>query len=251
MVQEDHEDLTISNPAKIFATSPVQNINEESITDTHNNNESIADDIDDADTWTMTSSQCDTLLSTQPPAISPTTSTIQKNVYIHDNIPKTQWTMKIKNLPDTIILADSNFRQTKNIAIPDNWEIHVYPGCAFLHASKILKTATIPSSVKNIVLAVGINHRGWTNKSTKRDWNALYAQTRSMKQSVHFLGISTDKIYESIKAINDDAKRTFGGKYIPALPEDQVTIPSSDPYKIHHNRVTVEKIIDSIKIHLN
>ena len=73
----------------------------------------------------------------------------------------------------------------------------------------------------------------------------------ALKQSVHFLGVSTSETYEAINLINEEAKLSFGGKYIPALPTNKVTIASGDPFLIHHDKTTVESIINTIKNHLN
>jgi hypothetical protein len=77
------------------------------------------------------------------------------------------------------------------------------------------------------------------------------AEAKRLKPTVHFLGVSTVDLPETIRAINQSGMKSFGDKFIPALPEDQVTISPIDPSNIHHNKETVEKIINSIKIHLN
>jgi uncharacterized pyridoxal phosphate-containing UPF0001 family protein len=81
--------------------------------------------------------------------------------------------------------------------------------------------------------------------------NKMVTEAKRMKATVHFLGVSTVNPPESIKKINEMGRRIFGDNFIPALPEDQVTISPIDPFNVHHNKVTVEKIINSIKNHLN
>jgi len=118
-----------------------------------------------------------------------------------------------------------------DIPIPDDWEIHVYPGNNFASTTSILKTATIPDCVKNVILAVGINHRDWKFvTSTKPDWYKMVAEAKRLKPTVHFLGVSTVDLPETIKAINQSGMKSFGDKFIPALPEDQVTISPIDPF---------------------
>lgn len=260
-VTDEGADPADTDPKKSLTPKPT---NKKQNT-TNNDGDETADDgtndtvteaeFDDAETWSMTSSQCDQLLTSQQPSSSPPDRpNVQRkqNVFVHENQTKSQWRLIIQNSPATVLLTDSNFRLAANIVIPDDWEVHVFPGCALIHTSKLLRSAEIPTCVKNIVLAVGINNRGWNYaKSVKPDWNKMLTQSRQMKAAVHFLGISTVNPCETIKTINDEARKQFGGKFIPALPEDQVTISPSDPYKIHHDKVTVGKIIDSIKIHLN
>jgi len=243
---------TVTNPSKILATSPTNNNRN---AENNNNNDTINTDTDlnDDDTWSMTSSQCDQILSSQQSSNpSNQSSSHPVQVFVHDNQPKCRWKLQVNNSPSTVLLTDSNFRLANDIPIPEDWEIHVYPGNSFLNTANLLKTADIPNCVKNIVLAVGINHRGWSFcKSVRTDWNKMLAQTNSLKPAIHFLGVSTASPNETIKTINEEGKKRFGGKFIPALPEAQVTISPTDPFKIHHDKVTVEKIINSIKIHLN
>lgn len=264
---EELNETTETNPKKILATSPKNNKQNIIITSPKNdiqnaiintNDDSMVTEVaanhESEDTWSMTSSQCDALLASQKTTNSLNHSTTQphKAIFIHENQPKSQWKLTVRNSPVTVLLTDSNFRLSSNIPIPDDWEIHVYPGCTFMHATKLLRTAEIPSCVKDIVLAVGINNRGWNfTKSVKPDWNKMITQARSLKQNVHFLGVSTTNPCETIKTVNEEAKKQFGQKFIAPLPEDQVTIPSTDPHKIHHDKTTVAKIIDSIKFHLN
>ena len=250
--------------ADTIQVSPTEIIDNNRNRTTINNilNETVTDtDLDDAETWSMTSTQCDQLLSSQPP-ISPNLSSnppnqscIQKkkqNIFIYESTFKTKWVFQVKHLPKTVLLTDSNFRLAQHIPIPDDWEIHVYPGCAFSHVARMLRLANIPSCVENIVLAVGINHRNWKfDASVKPDWNKMLVQTRSLEPAVHFLGVSAVSPDETLKTINEEGRKHFGKKFIPALPENQVTISPTDHFKIHHDKATVEKIINSIKIHLN
>lgn len=259
---------TVTNPTKIPTVSPAtknKNENNSNITTANENdnndmNTSANDnqinantDLEDGDTWSMTSSQCDQLLTSQPSKSPNRTSPRKnKNVFVHDKELKKNWKLQIRNQPNTVLVTDSNFRLASDIPIPDDWEVHVYPGNAFLHTNNILKTAEIPSCVQNVVLAVGINHRGWSfTASVRPDWNKLLTTAKSLKPALHFLGVSTVNPCETIKRINEEGQKSFGTKFIPALPENQVAISPTDPHKIHHDKCTVERIITSIKIHLN
>jgi hypothetical protein len=256
-------DTDVTNPKKLLARSPQTIRNENTDANTSNNltdHFSLQTDFDD--TLSMPPPpQCDPLLASQPTISLNRLSlrnsfyhkqTLNKNVFIHDNKPKSNWKLNIKGSPNTVLITDSNFRlASHDIPIPDDWEIHVYPGSYFAHTANILKTATIPDCVKDVILAVGINHKNWKfETSTKRDLNKMVAEANRMNPNVHFLGVSTVDLPESIKAINESTRKTFGNHFIPALSKDQVTISPIDPFNIHHNKVTVEKIIKSIQFHL-
>jgi hypothetical protein len=261
-------DTDVTNPKKLLARSPEtirnQNIDVSKNAASSNPTDdrfSLQTDFDD--TWSMPPPppQCDRLLASQPtvslnrlslPHSFYRKQTSNKNVIIHDNRSKSDWKLDIKGSPNTVLVTDSNFRFAQDIPIPDLWEIHVYPGNKFAHTTNILKTATIPDCVDYLILAVGINHKGGKfETSTKPDWNKMVTEAKRMKQTVLFLGVSTVNPPEAIKAINESGMNSFEHYFIPALPEDQVTISPIDPYNVHHNQVTVEKIIQSIRIHLN
>ena len=260
-------DTDVTNPKKLLARSPetIRNINIVGNKNVANNNPtvdlfSLQTDFDDALSMPPPP-QCDQLLASQATISSNRLSlrnssyrkqTPNKNVIIHDDKSKSDWKLDIKGSPYTVLITDSNFRlASHDIPIPDDWEIHVYPGNYFAHTAKILKTATIPDCVEYLILAVGINHKGWKfETSTKPDWNKMVAEAKKMKETVLFLGVSTVNPPESIKAINENGMRTFHHNFIPALPEDQVTISPIDPFNVHHDKITVEKIIKSIRIHL-
>ena len=76
-------------------------------------------------------------------------------------------------------------------------------------------------------------------------------EVKATKPTVHFLGISTVDASDTVRAINEEGLKVFGTTFIPPLSENQVTIAVSDPDRIHHDAVTVNKIIDTIKAHLN
>jgi len=268
---EDPTDPDVTNPKKLLARSPETNRHDNIDGSNNNRNDNIDNNTsnnptdcftlltDFDDTLSMPPpSQCDRLLTSKP-TVSLNRLSLphsfyrkQKNVIIHDNTSKSRWKLVIKNSPSTVLVTDSNFRLAHDIPIPDDWEIHVYPGNNFAHTTNILKTATIPDCVKNVILAVGINNKEWKfETSTRPDLNKMVVEAKKMKPSVHFLGVSTVDPPASIKMINESGRRNFGDKFIPALPEDQVTISPIDPLGIHVDKVTVQKIINSIKDHLN
>jgi hypothetical protein len=187
---------------------------------------------------------------TTPASTSSNTDHLRRFVY--DNKKKTEWELNIHKQPTTLILGDSNMKLARNI--PDDWEIHAYPGAYLSHAAILLQTKDLPESIKNIVVAVGVNNRSWKyTVSTKPDLTRVGTRAKALGGRVHFLGISTSGLPSfqdtNIKQLNTDARSSFGRNYIHPLPTEQVIIAPSDP--IHHDQSTVDRIIDSIKCHLN
>jgi len=239
---------------------------------TINNNEIIENDKDDMDeTWSMNSrlsieSQPDPQMRRSQTSDSMSRSCVdlvslqrknsKENIIMHDGNKKLCWQLNIKKMPHTVIMADSNFRPARNI--PGDWEVHVFPGANIAHATKMLDATKFPDSVKNVVVAVGINNKsGKFDMSTKPELDKLWTATKKWgpRIKMHFLGISTSNqsptTTENIKKINEFAKQHWERNFIPSLPENQVTISPSDPFRIHHDIETVDRVINSIKIHLN
>src|SRR6201996_4028559 len=187
--------------------------------------------------------------------ITPTnTDRLRKFVYNSKN--KGMWKLNVRHKPTTLVLGDSNMRLARNI--PDDWEIHVYPGAYLRHAVSLLQTTGLPDSIKNIVVAVGVNHRSMEYASTKLEFGRVRAQAKILGgKQLHFLGVSTSSGLSTteaanIRQLNADAGSSFGNrKFIRPLPTEQVTIAPSDPFRIHHDHPTVDRVIESIKVHLN
>jgi len=91
-----------------------------------------------------------------PAILSPSTG--KKIVhFLRTNKLKKSWGLNAQRGTKTVVIADSNLRNTSSI--PTDWEVHVYPGIAFKHATEILTAFKLPTAVKNIVVVVGINQR--------------------------------------------------------------------------------------------
>lgn len=173
---------------------------------------------------------------------------------IYTDTPKDQWRMTIRNKAVNVVLADSNFRPASNIEIPGNFDIHVFPGCDLYHTLNILKQTVIPTHVKTITLAIGINNRN----NTMNDLSGVcyeildFIKNRLTHITVYFLGVSTNRDYQGVIAINDWAQRTFKDQFIPPLLWEEVhTNPSRDGQDIHYTQETFDLIMHKIVNALN
>lgn len=96
-----------------------------------------------------------------------TTPTMQPNLMprlsLFHGDRKQLWSLpEIRDDEDVILVADSN---GKNLArfTPPNWRVACYSGATFRHARDLIQRSPIPTQIKRIVFAVGINDR--TNPS--------------------------------------------------------------------------------------
>jgi len=72
---------------------------------------------------------------------------------------KTQWTIPdIDRHSTVLVIADSNGRRLAQHA-PADWHIASYSGAHFSHVYKLLCTSTIPTHLRAVIIAVGLNDR--------------------------------------------------------------------------------------------
>jgi hypothetical protein len=253
---EPHTSTTSPTPAEPPHTSSTPTPVEPHTSTTSPTVPVSADDDDDDDL--ADTSLCSRIRIEPQPTTPASTSSNTDHLrrFIYDSKKKNAWELKIHKQPTTLILGDSNMRLARNI--PDDWEIHAYPGAYLKHAANLLQPNKqpnkLPDSIKNIVVAVGVNNRSWVYaRSTKPDLTRVGTRAKALGGRVHFLGISTSGLSSdedaNIKQLNTDARSSFGRNFIHPLPTEQVIIAPSDP--IHHDQSTVDRIIDSIKCHLN
>lgn len=175
-------------------------------------------------------------------------------VIVHPNTnDKQHWKLRMMDNVTTLIVTDSNFRHAEGLQIPVNWEIQVFPGAKIGHVTKLLDDATLRPSLRQIVVAVGINNRAWAWKSSAEyeiaKLNTAFNRRRGIKH--FFLGVSAkdldQRTMNNIRDLNQGARDRFQGRFIKPLPTDQVTVTADS---IHYDVHTVAKLIESIKAHL-
>jgi hypothetical protein len=210
----------------------------------------------------LDSSNDDPSPSSTPPhrAPSPTFTyqyTTHRNITIHDNTHnKGTWALNMKTDAKILVLGDSNLRKINNI--PDHWEVHVYPGVRLGHLAKLIDKGHIRSSVTDVVIQVGINHRDCNFRSTTSpELDQLRGTLHKHRIRAHYVEISFNELVlpayqvKNIQRLNETALRLFGiHRYIKALSPNQILIEPGDPYRTHHTRTTVDYIRDTIQAHL-
>jgi hypothetical protein len=187
-----------------------------------------------------------------------------RTIHRHGLGEKKEWQITTKPNTKTLILADSNFKLVEDI--PDDWEVHVYPGINLSYVRKILNNPRSSITPMNsIVIAIGLNDRtGPSMVNTTQELVKAKNAAEKCAEKVHFLGISipdptcpgrkklTQDERVKIGSINEEAKKRFGrNHYIAPIPAREVAVIAGDTTGIHHTPATVQAIFNSIKVHLN
>lgn len=193
--------------------------------------------------------------STMTSASQPTSGSPLRQPKINSG-PKNAWRLDIRRSAKTVIIADSNMREAESN--DPTVDIQVYPGANLNHVAAMLRLAKFPPSVKEVVIAAGINNRDWSSKGIQSSLSMVHSALARTQLSGHFVGVSisetaglTTEQISNIKLLNDTARSRFKQNYIPALEPNLVQIREGDFYNIHHTKTTLDLIVQSIINHLN
>ena len=193
--------------------------------------------------------------------ISTTTNSTEKNdmsikncgkFMEHRCSPKNAWSAPIDDNTTTLIIGDSNMRLIKDI--PADWEAHVFPGAYLSHASNIINRLPEFNNLRTIIVAVGINNRGWQLKEIKNDINKVYNSADKKNVALHFVGVSifeglSDAEKHTLRELNKIAKDKFKQRYIAPLDSNEVSVSLTDERKVHYDTTTVNTLFSKIKNH--
>lgn len=185
---------------------------------------------------------------TPSPATTPSQPRVVPRRYTTSCKTKSDWTLQVRGSPKTIVISDTSMEKGRNI--PEDWELHVFPGAYLRDASNVLHTAELPESIENIVLVVGANNVSWDfEKSTEHDMKRLMNQKKLPGKRLHFVGIPTparSQHVDNIRKMNECAQLLLGfDNFIQPATQNQVgTITMFDPHYIP------DKIMENIKNHL-
>ena len=185
--------------------------------------------------------------STTPEDMPPPTTSIYA---CHRNMKKSLWRIKLDPKTHTLVIGDSNAIHMRNL--PSGWQVDVFPGANHIHATSIVKNIEKTEQLKNIVIAVGINHRTWNFQTSSRSkLSGLNAALNKTKCCKHFLGIAIPPNLPPIEKtnlndLNKNAQLLFKYGFIDPLPSELVQIEKNDKYKVHYNQDTAKLIVDRL-----
>lgn len=145
--------------------------------------------------------------------------------------------------------------------VPESWKLFAFPGLKFDDIPRIMEKS-VSRTIKNIVLVLGINHRDYDIKLTRKAIDKSYISVSNTYRSatIYITGISAKRSRSlsftsgsfqrnPIEMINSYLRETAGNDYyIEPLPYSQVYVGNDN---VHHKSVTVEAVIKSIATRLN
>lgn len=159
------------------------------------------------------------------------------------------WELKVQSQAPVVIVADSNMRWVDNI--PQNLELHVFPGCKLQHVDRMMRTAVLRPETQHILVAVGINNRSDAADKIQEKLATVIDVIKRLNRNCHFLGISynglPDLQADNIDLLNSLAKSKLQDCFIEPLQREQVVTKHLND--IHHNNNTVSKILSTIIEH--
>lgn len=186
----------------------------------------------------------------------PCLSTCSRPPTIHTET-KNSWKLgKVHQDTRTLVISDSQLRNIRNL--PNDWEIHVFPGATLSHVATIVDSLkNLKSNVKQVVTHVGINNRACKWSDVVVDLNKLTLNlTKATSVKGTFMGVSipgglTSQEKITLQQLNDYAQKKLGKEhYITALPSQDVSIDSSDKkFHIHYDQDTLHKLSLKLKNH--
>jgi len=172
-------------------------------------------------------------------------------VVVHDG-PKEKWSIQLQPGTTTLWIGDSNSRHIQKI--PHGWQVHAFPGARFSHVSAIvsaiLSSISDKSVLSRIVIAVGINHRDDGDHGKYMDdlyqLHNMLLRKENVKAAINGIsypatlpGHQTKFVDQTNQWIQEAMKAAV---YIPPLDCRNVNIRKGDPYGVHHDDVTVERV---------
>lgn len=123
----------------------------------------------------------------EPP--SPTTTATTKKAHTDNGwfsiAYHGKWNLKgIPTSVNTLVIADSNAKTWVNEKLPPDWGVIVVPGIRLNELNFMLERKEITSSVKRIIVAVGINDRNGPIQEFKNDLRRLKTLTNNFKTTL-------------------------------------------------------------------
>jgi hypothetical protein len=169
---------------------------------------------------------------------------------------KTAWQV-IPESPDTscIVVGDSNLRNMKNI--PEYWQVNALPGAHLGDFTNGLATLKGEPKQFTIILQAGINHRCKHDVDSEQEiLFMLYTIRRNQATNeVIFNGVSIppdmpETEAQRLVALNNFMKSELGElHYIEPLDSALVRVQQTDPWQIHYDQDTVDKITHKMISH--
>ena len=169
---------------------------------------------------------------------------------------RSDWKIQINSTCQTLVIGDSNLKLARHL--PSDWQVISFPGLKFEEKLYLLLGLSTGNLPPNIIIAVGMNNRDDPfEKCTKPTMDHILTKLlKNLQPSptrIFAVGVSAPHmepfVDRNIRRINEHLAHTFADRFIQPLKSDEIKMTGGTG--IHYNQVTVDKIINSIYIHLN
>ncbi len=153
---------------------------------------------------------------------------LPRNVNIHNRLWKHLWNIRVRRTTEYLIIGDDNVRLFEGL--PNNWETHCYPEADYDNIQPVLRQLPTQAEIGkriDVILSIGIQHRGQPYSSFARDLRQTHLLLEATGHRTHFLGISilegeTPTHRSTINAINIVWQLLKPNTYIPPLSNTRV-----------------------------
>lgn len=250
----------VLNSLSVTESPRKQRITRRSLTQSYNNNNynlrsisqpTVQFSEDSSDAEPNLSEVIEEVISSSNPG-SPTAAVTRSGyIKLHETASTSanNWELKVHSQAPVVIVADSNMKLIKQI--PENFELHVFPGCRLEHVDRMLRTATLKPETQHILVAVGINNRSEAANRIPSKLATVIDVIKGLNRICHFLGVSyndlPDHHADNMDLLNSVAKSKLQDSFIEPLQKEQVKTKYT--HDIHYNITTVDKILSSIINH--
>lgn len=176
----------------------------------------------------------------------PRSSKIYNNV--HRKTDEDMYTIQFKAACRVLILGDS---QMKNLqGLPKDFQVESFCGARFRWLTEVLRKNQLPSSIKEIVLAAGINCREDDDLTrTLPELTECLDELRKTGRKLHFLGVNIPKGFEkrlidNLEDLNDYVQTVQDVGFIERLPYNSVRTGQDG---LHYDHSTLDLITNQVK----
>jgi hypothetical protein len=171
--------------------------------------------------------------------------------------PKEDWSIELSKDTDVLVIGDSNLRRVDATTLPDNWEVHAFPGGKFKHVTAVISKMRRNNTLKEVVVQVGINHRNDVDVEdrTSSEIAAMERVLSGLAARVSVTGISVADTLSPWEAgtvgrINEILRDHRSFHYIEPLRVDEVGIADPEYMAIHYDGPTLAKVMSSMVAHV-
>jgi hypothetical protein len=170
---------------------------------------------------------------------------------------KPDWSITAESTETSVIVVgDSNLKKTR--IIPNYWQINALPGANLCNIANGISKLTGKPKQFTIILQAGMNHRSSHDIHDEQNIKEMLFDARRNPSidEIYFNGVSIPMTMNSAHAdrlarLNRFMEAELGHEYyIAPLDQADVTMVADDPWGIHYDQATVDRISAAMTQHV-